>query len=246
MYALSKYLLFQLFPFVVYISTYNQNLRYWSYLCSGVFQCCLFHHYIGWTWRENDRPTFQSLCQELCQLSIIKDGQLHLGQLGLNSVCFVGRTTPRSATLPRIPKKPALDKLRQCRLNSNPIFDSSTSQELYSVQPISDDPDHVMAQINRVSASLFDFSLEGFSVHKRSLEYFLQLSEKMLQLMRALSISCLVSTRIALDKLTEKIADFRDLLEQIDSSLPYDCNFKLDEYVKSITASIRNLHIKLH
>jgi len=31
--------------------------------------CCL-----GWTWKENDRPTFKALYQELCQLSNINEG----------------------------------------------------------------------------------------------------------------------------------------------------------------------------
>ena len=87
------------------------------------------------------------------------------------------------------------------------------------MQPISDYPDHVMAQINRVSANLLDISLEGFSVFKTSLEYFVQLSEKMLQLIETQSSSHFPSTMIAILLLKEKNTDLKDLLEQISSNL---------------------------
>ena len=105
--------------------------------------------------------------------------------------------------------------------------------------PISDDPDHVMAQINKVSANLLDVSLDGFSVFKTSLEYFVQLSEKMLQLIEAITSSHFPSTMIAIMLLKEKDTDLKDSYwnKIILIYISYDRNSELYKYEKDITGN---------
>jgi len=157
---------------------------------------------------------------------------------------FAGETKPRSATAPRV--QPRFKKPPLTNRDSLPVFNSGTSKNFSTVQPISDDPDHVMAQINRVSANLLDISLEGFSAFKTSLEYFVQLSEKMLQLIKAQSSSHFSSTKIAITLFKQRIADLKDLLEQIDSNLSYDRNKELDKCVKGIADLCMRIHDGQH
>ena len=158
------------------------------------------------------------------------------------------RVTPRKNTIPF----PAGQPTRQTRPNTVAVSSSiasSISQDLTdfnTLKPISDDPSHVVEEIARISANLLDISLKGFTEFKRSLEYFAQLSEKMLQLIQAQNTNHLASTRIAIGILREKIEDFRNLLRQINSSLSCDYNSQIETFVNSISKSCRDLYGKLY
>jgi len=104
----------------------------------------------------------------------------------------------------------------------------------------------IMDEIIRISTSLIDIALDSFSVCNRSLEHFAQLSEKMLQLVQTQNTSHLVSTRIAIGKLREKIGDFRNLLTQINSNPSFDYTSQLEVSVNGISKSCRDLYGKLY
>ena len=123
---------------------------------------------------------------------------------------------------------------------------SHEATDFGSLQPISDDPSHIMDEIIRISTSLTDIASDSFSVFNRSLEHFAQLSEKMLQLVQTQNTSHLVSTRIAIGKLREKIGDFRNLLTQINSNPSFDYTSQLEVSVNGISKSCRDLYGKLY
>ena len=114
------------------------------------------------------------------------------------------------------------------------------------LQPISDDPNHIMEEITSISANLIDIASESFIVFNRSLEHFAQLSEKMLQLAQTQNTSYLVSTMIAIGKLREKIGDFRNLLTQINSNPSCDYTSQLEVSVNGISKSCGDLYNKLY
>ena len=123
---------------------------------------------------------------------------------------------------------------------------TSHDTDFNSLQTISDDPDHVMLEITKVSDNLLEISFQGFSAFKRALEYFAQLSEKMLQLMQVKNTNHFASKKNCIGKLEDKIEKFKVILAQINSNLPYDLNSQVETSVKGITELCRDLHDKLH
>jgi len=147
----------------------------------------------------------------------------------------------KNKTMPLLFKKRG--NLDQQSSNSSSSIGSSILQDFSDVntlQPISDDPSHVMEKIANISASLLDISLNGFTVFKRALEYFVQLSEKMLQ---AQNTSHLATTR---STLKEKIEGFRSLLTQINSNPSHDNSSQIETFVNDISKSCRDLYNEVY
>ena len=103
-----------------------------------------------------------------------------------------------------------------------------------------------MEEITKISTSLLDISLKGFTVFKRCLEYFAQLSEKMLQLIHTQNTRPLATTRIAISMLREKIEDFTNLLAQINTSPSRDKSRQIEAFVNDISKSCRDLYDELY
>ena len=130
-------------------------------------------------------------------------------------------------------------------VGSNASHDSTDFSS--SLQSISDNPSHIMEEITRISTNLIDIASESsFTVFNRSLEHFAQLSEKMLEIVQTQNTSHLVSTRIAIGKLREKIGDFRNLLSQINSNPSCDYTGQLEVSVNGIAKSCRDLYGRLY
>ena len=125
------------------------------------------------------------------------------------------------------------------------IYMSQNSADLSSLEPISDNPSHIIDKITRISTNLNDIASESFSIFNRSLEYFAQLSEKMVQIIQTQNSSYSVSITIGIGKLREKIGDFRNLLTQIYSNPSYDYTSLLKVSVNDISKSCRDLFVKM-
>jgi len=151
----------------------------------------------------------------------------------------------KNKTMPLLFKKRGnLDQQRSSNLSSS--IGSSILQDFSdfnTLQPISDDPSHVMEKIAKISASLLDISLNGFTIFKRALEYFVQLSEKMLQLIQTQNTSHLATTR---STLKEKIEGFRNLLTQINSNPSHDNSCQIETFVNDISKSCRDLYNEVY
>jgi len=153
-------------------------------------------------------------------------------------------TQKNSKPLP--PGRPRQSRHGSVEVTSSVGSNTSESTDFSSLQSISDDPNQIMDEITRISANLIDIASDSFSVFNRSLEHFAQLSEKMLQLVQTQNTSHLVSTRIAIGKLREKIGDFRNLLTQINSNPSFDYTTQLEVSVNGISKSCRDLYGKLY
>ena len=146
----------------------------------------------------------------------------------------------RANSIPLPPGQPRNNSRHNTSLSENSSLQDST--DFNTLQPIDNDPSQVMEEIEKISTSLLDISLKGFTVFKRCLEYFAQLSEKMLQLIRTQNTRPLATTRIAISMLREKIEDFTNLLAQINTSPSYDENRQIETFVNDISKSCRDLY----
>jgi len=219
-------------------------------VCSILIIC-----YLGWSWKENDRPKFMALYQELCQpctTSTISRSTVAQSE-PTNSASMMPQSRSRiplqkTASLPIPPAKPRKYS-RNNSIAASPPIASSPLQDLIEFnmrQPISDNPSHVVEDISRISTCLLDISLKGFMFFKRSLEYFAQLSEKMLQLIQIQNTGHSVSMKIVVNKLRENIKHFRNLLMQINSSPSHDYNSQVEMLVSDISKSCCDLYDKLY
>jgi len=157
-----------------------------------------------------------------------------------------------SSTLQDLAELPT-GQLRRSSRNSpvvaSPSIGSRTLRDVVdfnTVPPISDDPGHVMEEISRICLSLLDISLRGYTIFKRSLEYFAQLSEKMLQFIQTQNTGLSISTKNAIGRLREKIKDFRNLLTQVNCNPSLDYNSQTEIFVNDIYKTCRGLYDKLY
>ena len=191
---------------------------------------------------------FSALYQELCQLSNISTDLPGSTVVQLEPSLWMSQNKDKISQIPpqtsRVPLPP--DQSRKTKHNfaassfGNSMLQDSTDFD--TLQPISDNPSHIVEEIAIISANLLDISLKGFTEFKRSLEYFAQLSKKMLHFMQTQNTTHLASVSM----LTEKIEDFRNLLTQIDSNPSHEYNSQIETFVNDISKSCRDLYDKLY
>jgi len=173
---------------------------------------------------EDDVCTAQALTVSNSQKSSNQPQQLLHIFSQLNKTSELKIKSRRSESLMQENKNDTPYQPRRTRVNSDLAIKckacASQDTDFSSLQTISDDPDHVMSEITKVSDNLLEISFQGFSAFKRALEYFVQLSEKMLQLMQVKNTNHFASKKNFIEILEDKIEKFKEILAQINSNFP--------------------------